>query len=111
MTHGMSLVSTAFNAICDGRKTVEMRLNDEKRSTINVGDLIEFEEEKNGKKICCTVKKLTRFKDFFELYSAFDKTAIGYGADESADPRDMFTFYSPDCIKRYGVLAIEIEKV
>ena len=111
MTHRMSLVGTAFDAICAGRKTVEIRLNDEKRAIINVGDVIEFEEEKTRKKICCTVKRLTRFKDFSELYQAFDKTAIGYGAEESADPRDMFTFYSPDRIKRYGVLAIEIETV
>ncbi|WP_155832338.1 hypothetical protein [Butyrivibrio sp. MC2013] len=38
----MNLWDDSFRAINEGWKTVEMRLNDEKRSVINVGDVIEM---------------------------------------------------------------------
>ena len=43
MTHKMNLASSAFKSISIGKKTIEMRLYDEKRAKINVGDEIEFE--------------------------------------------------------------------
>ena len=42
MTHYMNLWDDSFQAIKEGWKTVEMRLNDEKRSIIDVDDIIEF---------------------------------------------------------------------
>ena len=38
----MKLQNNTFNAIKNGYKTVEMRLNDEKRSKIQVDDYIDF---------------------------------------------------------------------
>lgn len=43
MQHKMRLAQIPFEAIRTGNKTIEMRLYDEKRSAINVGDEIEFE--------------------------------------------------------------------
>ena len=37
----MNLWNDSFEAIKDGWKTIEMRLNDEKRSQIKIGDEIE----------------------------------------------------------------------
>ena len=42
MIHNMKLVDFAFNAIKNKEKDIELRLNDEKRSLINVGDTIIF---------------------------------------------------------------------
>ena len=42
MTYYMNLWDDSFQAIKAGWKTIEMRLNDEKRSIISVGDTIEF---------------------------------------------------------------------
>lgn len=108
MTHKMKLSPTAFKSISSGKKTVEMRLFDKKRAAINVGDEIEFESTDTRQKIACTVLSLKRYKDFFELYSRYDKISIGYGESETADPRDMYTYYPPKMIDKYGVLAIEI---
>jgi len=107
----MNLAPSAFNSISIGKKTIEMRLYDEKRARVNVGDEIEFENTDTHRKIRCTVKNLTRYKDFFELYSKVDKTAIGYNATETATAEDMYNFYTPELIKKYGVLAIEIELI
>ena len=40
--HRMNLWNDSFKAIKDGWKTIEMRLNDEKKSQIKISDEIEF---------------------------------------------------------------------
>ena len=109
MIHYMNLAPTAFTSISSGEKTIEMRLYDEKRAKIRVGDEIEFSNTATRQKIKCIVINLTRYRDFYELYSNNDKTAIGYKANQTADAEDMYAFYSPEQIKKYGVLAIEIK--
>ena len=42
MIHKMNLNPEPFERILSGRKTIELRLNDEKRRLIKVGDKIEF---------------------------------------------------------------------
>lgn len=111
MTHKMNLASSAFKSISIGKKTIEMRLYDEKRAKINVGDEIEFENIDTHQKIKCSVINLKRYKDFFELYSNFDKIAIGYEVNETANAEDMYAYYSYEQIKKYGVLAIEIKLI
>ena len=111
MIHKMNLAPLPFKAISIGKKTIEMRLCDEKRSKIRVGDEIEFENIETYQKIKCAVINLTRYKDFFELYSDFDKTTIGYDENETANAEDMYAYYSPEQIQKYGVLAIEIKLI
>ena len=111
MTHAMKLAPAAFKSIRSGEKTIEMRLYDEKRAKVMVGDEIEFENTVTHQKIKCIVISLTRYKDFYELYSNVDKIAIGYGANETANAEDMYAFYSPEQIKQHGVLAIEIRVI
>ena len=111
MIHKMNLAPLPFKAISLGRKTVEMRLYDEKRSKIKVGDEIEFENTDTHQKIKCEVINLTRYKDFFEIYSNFDKTTIGYDENETASAEDMYAYYSPEQIQKYGVLAMEIKLI
>ena len=107
----MNLAPLPFKAISIGKKTIEMRLYDEKRSKIKVSDEIEFENIDTHQKIKCEVINLTRYKDFFELYSNFDKTTIGYDKNETANAEDMYTYYSPEQIQKYGVLAIGIKLI
>lgn len=38
----MNLLLSAFEKIADGRKTIELRLNDEKRQKIKDGDTVAF---------------------------------------------------------------------
>ena len=44
----MNLVPSAFKNIADGNKTIELRLNDEKRKRINVGDTVVFNYNENN---------------------------------------------------------------
>lgn len=42
MLHQMKLKSEPFEKMKSGAKTVELRLNDEKRQLVQIGDFIEF---------------------------------------------------------------------
>ena len=108
MTHRMNLNSAPFELIKSGHKTVEMRLNDEKRRLIKIGDKIEFSSRENGEKLLTRVVNLTKFKGFCELYAHFDKRSLGYFENEDADPYHMSKYYSQEDIDKHGVLAIEI---
>lgn len=108
MTHKMKLWNSAFLTVKNKTKTIEMRLCDEKRSMISIGDTIEFTNAKTDEIMECTVLNLYRYKDFHELYKHHDKISIGYSENETANPDDMLAYYSSESIKKYGVLGIEI---
>lgn len=107
----LNLWPKPFEMIKLGFKTIEMRLNDEKRSLIKIGDFIEFEQKETHEKILCKVVNLYKFKNFEEIYGRFNKRNLGYFDNEVASPDDMFTYYSKEKIDKYGTLAIEIKLV
>ena len=111
MEHKMNLAPSPFRAIAEGRKTIEMRLYDERRIGIRVGDEIEFENIETHQRIICEVVSLKRFDNFFDLYAHFDKLLLGYSENETANPEDMYQYYSQEMIEKYGVVAIEIKLV
>lgn len=111
MLHEMNLHDDPFVFIKMGYKDIEMRLNDEKRKKIKVGDIIEFTNKDTLEKLQVRVIGLHVFKNFEELYSKFDKQKLGYFPNEVADPSDMNMYYSPENIEKYGVLGIEIQRL
>ena len=111
MTHKMNLYNDSFESIKSGKKTIEMRLFDEKRSIIKPNDYIEFNNTRNGETLLCVVINIYRYNNFEELYKNHDKISIGYEEDEIASPDDMLMYYSIDNINKYGVVGIEIKKL
>ena len=105
----MNLHPGPFELIKSGRKDIEMRLYDERRKDIKIGDSIVFTNNVTLEKLTVEVINLYRFNNFEELYNHFDKARLGYRDDENANPKDMEQYYSLDKILRYGVLAIEIK--
>lgn len=109
MKHEMKLQRKPFNSIKSGVKTIEMRLYDEKRRLINVGDIIEFTNRETDEKLNVSVVKLHIFKNFGELYNSFDKVYLGYKENEEASPNDMNIYYSEEEQNKYGVVGIELK--
>ncbi len=110
MTCEMRLAPLPFSKIAAGKKVIELRLNDEKRQKIRVGDRIRFVCTE-GEQICiATVKALHRFSTFEALYRALPLEACGYSPEEvsSASPGDMYAYYTPEAEAQYGVLGIEL---
>ncbi len=110
MIHQMKLKGPYYQKIKVGTKTIEMRLNDEKRQLINVGDYIEFTNLDNQEVLKVSVVNLHYYRNFAELYVNHDKVSIGYAIDEEAKPEDMSMFYSLEDINKYGVVGIEVKK-
>lgn len=107
----MRLHKGPFELIKNGSKTIELRLYDEKRQMINLGDTITFENRSDGDKIQVKVIALYKYPSFEELYKHFDKVSIGYKEDEEADPKDMELYYSSEEQSKYGVVGIEMELI
>ena len=99
MIHKMNLWNESFQKIKNKTKTIEMRLCDEKRSLISIGDIIEFNNTSTNEQLQCVVINLYKYENFDELYKHHDKVSIGYSNDEVAEPNDMLAYYSVDNIK------------
>lgn len=111
MTHHMKLRPLPFSGIASGRKTIELRLLDEKRRRIHVGDTLIFTNADDAATLTCTVKALHVFADFEALYRALPLEKCGYLPEEvsRASAKDMEQYYSAQEQALYGVIGIEIE--
>lgn len=109
--HTMKLRPAPFEKIRAGTKTIELRLYDEKRQRIAIGDVIQFVNTENTAEVLlATVKALFVFDSFETLYNTLPLTECGYTEDEvdSASDRDMELYYSKEEQSRYGVVGIKI---
>lgn len=110
--HNMKLNPSPFEKIVSGRKTVELRLYDEKRRKINIGDRIIFTNLGDPEqRIAVKVIGLHRYATFEDLFRNISSEKCGN--DRTETPEDVATgmkkYYSDEQIRKYGVLGIEIE--
>lgn len=110
-THKMHLKEPYFSYIKGGTKRIELRLFDEKRRRIDLGDRIEFSES-NDKSIQVRVVGLLRYDSFVDLCKDFD---IAILADKAITKDDLIAtldeFYSPEQQVQFGVIGIRFELV
>ena len=100
MAHKMNLNPEPFAMIRSGQKTIELRLNDEKRQKIKVGDRIEFTQTETGECLIVQIIAIHRFDTFAELYQKLPLLKCGYTKA-----------YTPEQQAKYGVLGIEIKVI
>ena len=110
MKHKMNLIKEPFDKIASGQKTIELRLYDEKRRAVGVGDVITFVCTEDSRQISTRVVALYVFDSFEELYRTMPLTSCGYTSENvhRARPEDMEKYYSAEEIRKYGVVGIEI---
>lgn len=112
--HIMNLNPSPFEMIQEGNKTIELRLYDEKRKLISVGDVITFTNTADSDDILCVkVIDLYIFNSFDELYKSVPLMECGYTKEniDTASPCDMEKYYSKEMQQRYGVVAIKISLI
>ena len=109
MTHSIKLVDFAFNAMKNGKKDVELRLNDEKVKNISVGDTLIFIQINTGEELKTKVVNLYRYNTFKEMFDSFDNSRFGLSKNDTFEI--MYNFYTKEEEKEYGGLAIEIELI
>ena len=111
MNYTMNLNPEPFKLIKNKKKTIEMRLNDERRKNLKVNDTIDFINTKTKQVLKCKILHIEKYDNFKQLYQNYNKKDLGYLEDEIANPDDMLEYYSQDLINKYGVLAIKIELI
>ncbi len=111
MEYRMRLDKAPFEKIKSGKKCVEMRLNDERRCVLCIGDIIVFADNSSTEVLRAEITELRAFRDFYELYSEYDKRDIGYDDGDTADPADMYMYYDKEKIEKYGALAIALKVI
>ena len=107
----MNLAPLPYKQITEGKKTIELRLLDERRKDLRVGDFIEFTNRDDPtKRFTARVEALYIFDSFDELYKSLPLTDCGYSEDELpfASPRDMDQYYTAEQQKAYKALGIKI---
>lgn len=113
MTHELKLQPEYYNFILNGTKRIEIRLYDEKRQKIKVGDTIKFLKEPELKESFeVKVVELLRYDSFEDLFKDYDISVL---ADISTTKeellKDLETFYTKEKQQEYGVLGIRIELI
>ncbi|MBQ8425832.1 MAG: ASCH domain-containing protein [Clostridia bacterium] len=111
MNHIMKLREIYFNKIKDGEKIYEIRLNDEKRKLISIGDTLTFLKEPNHTETLETiVEELIHYNSFEEMTNSLDPYEIGFDNEEKQSIIDIYhSFYSTEEENKYGVLAIKVK--
>ena len=107
----MNLRPKYFDFIKDGTKRIELRLYDEKRRSIQLGDIIEFAKS-DDEKFKAEVVGLLRYNSFAELFEDFDISIL---ADSSMTKHELLEvlgeFYSEEKQAEFGVIGIRIKLI
>lgn len=99
----MNLNPIDFEKVRTGNKTIETRLYDEKRRSINVGDAITFWSNKDKVNVVVTdLLKYKRFEDLF-LNNDFDL----FGGDSLENLMTIYKYYSKEDEEKFGVIGIK----
>lgn len=111
MIHKMGLFGEYFQSIIEGKKKVEVRLNDESRRVINVGDTIEFiKVPEQDQSIIVQVTEIRKYSTFKEMYADIpfgDFDCEGWTMQEMIN--GTYEIYTPEQEKQWGALAITIQ--
>jgi ASC-1-like (ASCH) protein len=107
----MGLYGEYFQAIKEGKKKVEVRLNDEKRKEIKVGDTIEFikipELDETLKVEVTELREYDTFQSMYEDIPFEDFDCKGWTIKEMVE--GTYEIYTPEQEKKWGTLAITVK--
>ena len=113
MEHEMKLQPEYYNFILNGTKRIEIRLFDEKRQQIKIGDTVKIlKEPELNESFNAKVIGLLRYNTFEDMFKDFDISVL---SDSSMTKAELIAvleqFYTKEKQKQYGVLGIRIELI
>ena len=113
MKHEMKLQPKYFDFIKNGTKRIELRLNDEKRQMIKIGDKIKFiKEPELTESFEAEVIGLLNYSNFNELFKDFDISILSDNSMTKAELINVLQeFYTPEKQSKYGVLGIKLKLI
>ena len=102
-----------FEVVKNETKTVEVRVNDEKRRKLQVGDKITFLKRPDDiEKIDAVIERLSYYDNFKSLVDNYNIEEI-YIKGYTKEYFFFFLkrFYSDEEVEKYGVVAIKFRKI
>ena len=111
MLHEMKLYEGPFGRMKKGSKKLELRLYDEKRQKIKIGDEIIFRLAPNlNEEIKTKVTGLLVYPKFADMLDDLPTSLLGYDEKDRDYLRtSMYEVYSPEQEATHGALGIRIE--
>ena len=109
--HTLKLDEKYYNYILHGTKRIELRLNDEKRKSMNIGDILVFYKQPLLNECFKTkIVDLLYFDSFNQAMSNLPFELIA-GKDDNKENllKDLNRFYSKEKQESYGVIGIKLE--
>ena len=104
----MTLNKEFFDLIKSGKKQYEIRLYDEKRQQVSLGDTIEFSLDNGLEKLECVVKETLFAPNFKTLLNFLPIQKVGFDSVETALEK-YYEIYSVEQEKLYGVVAFKLK--
>ena len=113
MIHELKLQPKYYNYILNGTKRIELRLYDEKRQKIKIGDTIKFLKEPNLEEAFnVKVIDLLRYNSFDELFKDYDISILADKSETKEKLKEALEeFYTKEKQKQYGVAGIKIKLI
>ena len=111
--HTLNLNPIYFNLIKHKEKTLEGRLNDEKRQKFNIGDTITFykEPEKTETMNAIILDKFI-YHNFDEMADDLDKKDLGFSSSTKQEMINVYrTIYTREDENKYGVVIFKIKVI
>lgn len=110
MIYQMKLHEESFERMRCGEVVLELRLYDEKRQRLQLGDTVEFASASDLSRVVRTeIVGLIRYKTFAELVEDFPAAYLGYDESEKEYLKTrMYKIYTKEEEAKYGVLGIRV---
>ncbi len=109
--HTMKVQTKYYQLLKKGTKTIELRLWDEKRQLIKVGDSITFSDLSDpNDTFVAQVVALHRAPNFDKLCDMIQPQQAGFSTKEELIDC-LQEFYTPENQQKYGVVGIEIKRI
>lgn len=108
----MKLNDSPFQSVKRGVKTIEIRLNDEKRQQIQHGDKIVFTNLSTSETERVKVIAIKKYDTFQALLKDFTNVEVGFSEEMQLSQKlaQIYQIYTQTSELEYGALAIKIER-
>ena len=105
------LDSDIFDIVDSGTKDVEIRLNDEKRRQLHVGDTLVFLRRPDDiDSIKATITNLVYLNSFEDVFNKYEMKRVYLENTSKEDYINLMKrFYSDEEVSKYGVVGIEFK--
>ena len=109
----MKLQPEHFDKIKSGEKIFEIRLNDEKRQLINIGDIVIFKKEPDlYEGVVCKILEKRFFTSFAQMAQVMSLKDLGFaGKNAEQVERKLHTYYSKKDEEAYGIVVFKLQVI